>query len=97
MECHSRIPHHRSGIDFTAVTESLQGLWQSVWDFAELVGGTLAEAYNTVLKPILGWVIEDAVSAAVDVFTAAFDALSAVLKPVSLKKSVECSLRRVKR
>lgn len=70
------------GIDFTAATESLQGLWQSVWDFAELVGGALAEVYNTVLKPILKWAIEDAVPASVDVFTAAFDALSAILKPV---------------
>lgn len=70
------------GIDFTAATESLQGLWQSVWDFAELVGGTLADVYDTVLKPILAWAIEDAVPASVDVFTAAFDALSAVLKPV---------------
>ena len=70
------------GIDFSAATESLQGLWQSVWDFAELVGGALAEVYNTVLKPILKWAIEDAVPASVDVFTAAFDALSAILKPV---------------
>ena len=70
------------GIDFTAATESLQGLWQSVWDFAELVGGTLAEVYNTVLKPILKWVIEDATPASVDVFTAAFDTLSAILEPV---------------
>ena len=71
------------GIEFTAATESLQGLWQSVWDFAELVGGALAEVYNTVLKPILKWAIEDAVPASVDVFTAAFDALSAILKPVT--------------
>ena len=70
------------GIDFSAATESLQGLWQSVWDFAELVGGTLAEVYNTVLKPILKWAIEDAAPASVDVFTAAFDALSAILEPV---------------
>lgn len=70
------------GIDFSAATESLQGLWQSVWDFAELVGGALAEVYNTVLKPILKWAIEDAVPASVDVFTAAFDALSAILEPV---------------
>lgn len=70
------------GIDFTAATESLQGLWQSVWDFAELVGGALADVYNTVLKPILKWAIEDAAPASVDVFTAAFDALSAILKPV---------------
>lgn len=70
------------GIDFTAATESLQGLWQSVWDFAELVGGTLADVYDIVLKPILAWAIEDAVPVSVDVFTAALDALSAVLKPV---------------
>ncbi len=70
------------GIDFSAATESLQGLWQSVWDFAELVGGALAEVYNTVLKPILKWTIEDAVPASVDAFTAAFDALSSILKPV---------------
>ena len=70
------------GIDFSASVTSLQGLWDSVWDFAELVGGTLAEVYDTVMKPILGWVIEDAAPASVDVFTAAFDALSAILKPV---------------
>lgn len=71
------------GIDFTAATESLQGLWQSVMDFTELVGGALAEAYNIVLKPIAEWVIEDAAPTAVDVLTAAFDALSAILKPVT--------------
>ena len=70
------------GIDFTAATESLQGLWQSVMDFAELVGGALAEVYNTVLKPILKWAIEDATPASVDVLTAAFDSLSAILKPI---------------
>ncbi|MBR5022366.1 MAG: hypothetical protein IKY18_04105 [Oscillospiraceae bacterium] len=70
------------GIDFSASVTSLQGLWDSVWDFAELVGGTLAEVYDTVMKPILGWVIEDAIPASVDVFTAEFDALSAILKPV---------------
>lgn len=70
------------GIDFSAATESLQGLWQKLMDFTDLVGGTLAEVYNTVLKPILKWVIEDATPASVDVFTAAFDALSAILEPV---------------
>ena len=70
------------GIDFSAATESLQGLWQKLMDFTYLVGGTLAEVYNTVLKPILKWAIEDAVPASVDVFTAAFDALSAILEPV---------------
>lgn len=70
------------GIDFTAATESWQGLWQSVMDFAELVGGALAEVYNTVLKPILKWSIEDATPASVDVLTAAFDSLSAILKPI---------------
>lgn len=70
------------GLDFTAVTESLQGLWQSIWNFAELIGGVLANVYETVLKPILGWVIEDAAPASVDVLTAAFDALSAILDPV---------------
>ena len=70
------------GIDFSDATESLQGLWQSVCDFAELVGGTLSKVYTTVLKPIRKWAIEDAAPASVDVFTAAFDALSAILKPV---------------
>lgn len=71
------------GIDFSAATESLQGLWQSVWDFAELVGGALAEVYNTVLKPILKWVIEDAVPASVNTLRTAFGALSEVLDPVA--------------
>lgn len=70
------------GIDFSAATESLQGLWQKLMDFADLVGGTLAEVYNTVLKPILKWVIEDGAPASVGVFTAAFNALSAILEPV---------------
>ena len=70
------------GIDFSAATESLQDLWRSMWDLVDLVGGGLAEVYNTVLKPILKWAIEDAAPASVDVFTTAFDALSAALKPV---------------
>ena len=70
------------GIDFSAATESLQGLWQKLMDFTDLVGGTLAEVYNTVLKPLLKWTIEDATPASVDTLSAAFDSLSAILTPV---------------
>lgn len=70
------------GIDFTAATASLQGLWQKMLDFADLVGGTLAEVYNTVLKPLLEWTIEDSMPASVDTLTTAFDSLSAILKPI---------------
>ena len=70
------------GIDFSAATTSLQGLWQAVWNLAETVAGVLTTAYETVLKPLLGWVIEDAAPASIGVFTAAFDALSAILEPV---------------
>lgn len=70
------------GIDFSAATESLQGLWQKLMDFTDLVGGTLAEVYNTVLKPLLKWTIEDATPASVDALSAAFDSLSAILIPV---------------
>lgn len=70
------------GIDFTAATASLQGLWQKMLDFTDLVGGTLAEVYNTVLKPLLEWTIEDSMPASVDTLTTAFDSLSAILKPI---------------
>ena len=70
------------GIDFSAATTSLQTLWKSIWDLASVIGDLLAEAYDAVLKPIAQWTIEAAVPAAVDVFTAAFDALSAILRPV---------------
>lgn len=70
------------GINFTEAVTSLQDLWDSLMDFVEVVGGSLAEVYKTVLKPLLGWAIESAVPATVDVLTEAFNALSEILIPV---------------
>lgn len=70
------------GIDFSLASDSLRELWQSLWSFVNLVGGALAEVYDTVLKPILQWAIEDVVPATVDVLTTALGALASILKPV---------------
>ena len=70
------------GIDFSATTESMRNLWQSLWDFLEPIGTALAEAYNTVLKPLIKWAVEDAAPASVDALSAALDALSAICTPV---------------
>lgn len=70
------------GIDFSAMTESLRNLWQSLWDFLEPIGAALSEAYNTVLKPLVKWAVEDAAPASVDGLSAALDALSAICTPV---------------
>lgn len=70
------------GIDFSGATSSLQSLLQSTIDFAKTVGTTLADAYDRVLKPLLGWTIEAAVPAIVDVLTESFRTLSAIAEPV---------------
>lgn len=70
------------GIDFSAANSSLQGLLASAIGLAETVGTSLADAYDRVLKPLLGWTIEAAVPAAVDMLSEAFSALSAFIAPV---------------
>ncbi len=70
------------GIDFSAANASLQGLLASALSLAKTVGTSLADAYDRVLKPLLGWTIDSGVPAAVDVLSEAFSMLAAFVAPV---------------
>lgn len=70
------------GIDFSATNASLQGLLASVLSLAEVIGTSLADAYDRVLKPLLGWTIDSAVPAAVDMLSEAFSMLGTFVAPV---------------
>lgn len=70
------------GIDLTPLSEAFSGILQSVEPLINAISGGLLWAYENVLLPLTGWVIEEAAPASVDLLTAAFDLLNAILSPV---------------
>lgn len=67
-------------IDFTPLKESLSGLGESFGELGALIVDGLEWAWFNILVPLAGWVIEDALPASVDLFSAAIELLIEVLE-----------------
>ena len=69
-------------IDFTPAADAFRRLGEAIGGFGTTVLTGLESAWHTLLVPLSQWCIEAAVPAAVDVLTAAFSALQAILVPL---------------
>lgn len=70
-------------IDFTPILKSIENLTGRLKPLAELISGAVLWAFENVLEPLGSWVIEDALPAAIDVFSGALRLLSSILDALS--------------
>lgn len=69
-------------ISFDRAKAAFAALGEAVAQLGKTVGSSLLWAWHNVLTPLAQWTIEEAVPAAVNALSGAFDLLSAVLAPV---------------
>ncbi len=67
------------GLDLEPIISGIRQLLETVEPLVDLLLGGLSWAWENILLPLAGWVIEEAAPAAVEVFAAAFEALASVL------------------
>lgn len=65
---------------FTKLSASLDRLKESFGRLADVVKESFSWCWENILKPFGNWVLDEAVPAVLDLFSAAFDALTAVLE-----------------
>lgn len=70
-------------IDFTPIIEAFQRLGESISPLIETISDGLMWGFENVLLPLASWTIEEALPAAVDALTAAFDLFHAALERLS--------------
>lgn len=66
-------------IDFGKLKESLRGLGESLEPLVEKLSGGVSWAFENVLKPLGSWIMNDALPAAIDVLSGAFDNIRNIL------------------
>lgn len=71
-------------IDFSKTTNSAKKLGDSMKGLATSVGSALGDAYKDILVPLAKWTIEDAAPAAMEVFAADADLISASVDAVKV-------------
>lgn len=69
-------------ISFDRAKAAFAALGEAIAQLGKTVGSSLLWAWHNVLTPLAQWTIEEAVPAAVNALSGAFDLLSAVLAPV---------------
>ena len=69
-------------LDLSPLLTSIAAMMEALEPLADLLLGTLATAYETVLLPLATWTIEEAAPAVVDMLTAALSALNDILTPL---------------
>ena len=70
-------------INFEPLKTSLAGLGDAFAGLGDTILGNLEWVWFNILVPLAKWTIEEGAPAAVDLLTSAFEALDAILKPVS--------------
>lgn len=81
----AKLDELKNSLNFEPLIKSWEHLKQAVGEFADVVKGALAWAWENVLKPLAHWVIEEAAPRVVELLAKAFELLTAILnrlKPV---------------
>ena len=67
-------------ISLTNLVEALTGLKEQLIEFGKNIADGLLWIYNNVLVPLAGWTIEDVLPAFINILTASFELLNAVIE-----------------
>ena len=72
-----------ANLDFGPLLDSVQRVLEAIDPIADLAGSGLEALWENVLKPLASWTIEDAVPAALGVFSGALDVLKSAIEAIS--------------
>lgn len=72
-----------AGLDLTGIVGGFRSFLEALEPLIDLLLGGLGWAWENILLPLAGWVIEDAAPAAVNVLTSALKALKKILEALS--------------
>lgn len=75
--------HWTDGLNLEPIVSAFRALLEAVEPLVDTILGGLSWAWENILLPLAGWVIEEAAPAAVDVLTEAFKALNKILEALA--------------